>query len=324
MRQYIARRLALGVLTLLIMSLLIFGVLRILPGDVAEFVLAGPGGEAGGGLTMNQTGVEVIRKELGLDRPLHIQYLRWIWGVVRGDFGKSVFTGQPVMESLLYRLPLTAQLAVMSLGIGLLIGIPMGILSALKHNSWLDHLLRFWSVFFLAAPTFWLGLLFLTLTLRYFEWGPPMGYNFVWTNPKDNLLQLGWPALILASHFLAIVARMTRSTMLEVIREDYIRTARAKGLSEKVVIVRHALKNTLIPVVTITGNSLGHLLGGTVIMEQVFNIPGIGIFFLQALNFRDYTVMQGVVIMVAVSFVLINLVVDLLYGWFDPRISYRS
>ncbi|MDO8751725.1 MAG: ABC transporter permease [Dehalococcoidia bacterium] len=322
MRKYAARRLVLGLFTLLLMSLIIFGALRILPGDVAQFVLGGTGGGDSAGRTMTQIGVDVIRKELGLDRPLHIQYLNWIWDIVRGDLGKSLFTQQPVMEALLYRLPLTAQLALMSVVLGLLIGIPMGIFSALKHNSWLDHTLRFWSVFFLAAPTFWLGLMFLMGTIRFFEWGPPMGYNFIWSNPKDNLLQLGWPALIIASHFMAIVSRMTRSTMLEVLREDYIRTARSKGLSETVVIIRHALKNTLIPVLTITGNSLGGLLGGTVIMEQVFNVPGVGTYFLQALNLRDYTVIQGVVIMIATFFILINLTVDLIYGWLDPRISY--
>ncbi|MFH1141400.1 MAG: ABC transporter permease [Chloroflexota bacterium] len=317
MQQYAIRRLIIAVPTILVMSLFVFGILRILPGDVARLVL----GE-GEGVRITTTSLEVIRKELGLDRPLPIQYLKWVWNFVRGDMGRSLTTRRLVTQEILIRIPFTLQLGVMAISIGLLVGIPVGIVCAVKQNSWMDYVLRFWSIFFLSAPGFWLGLMFLLLVVRFFDWSPPVGYSRLWEDPKNNLLQLIWPAMIMGSQSLAFIARMTRSSMLEVIREDYIRTARAKGLAEQVVIMRHALKNALIPIVTVAGTSLGHTLGGTVIMEQIFNIPGMGRLFLTALLTRDYTVIQGVVMLTATGFVIINLLVDLLYGWLDPRISY--
>ena len=319
MRKYVVRRLFAMGPTLLLMSLFVFFLLRILPGDVTQLIL----GDSEGGIQRNQQrSVETLRRELGLDKPIHIQYLTWISDVLRGNLGKSLLTGKSVTGEMLHRLPITIQIGLMAQITAILIGVPMGIVSALKRGSWLDLLLRFWSIVFLAAPSFWVGLMILMGGVLAFNWSPPMGYNPIWENPKESMLQLMWPAMILASHQLAILARMTRSTMLEVLREDYIRTARAKGLREQVVVYRHALKNAMIPVITLAGISFANLLGGTVILEQVFSIPGMGRYLISAIQQRDYTVIQGVLVIFAVFFMLVNLTVDLLYGWLDPRISY--
>ncbi len=318
MRKYVARRLLAMVPTLAIMSVLLFVILRVLPGDVALLIL----GDQQGGYRIAQSSLEIVREELGLNKPLHLQYVGWLGDILRGYLGTSLLTGNSVAQEVQHRLPLTLQIALMAQALSLFLGVPIGILSAVRRNSLLDYLLRFWSIFFLAAPTFWLGLLVLLFGVRWFGWSPPLGYNLLWQNPMANLLQLMWPTVILASHGMAIIARMTRSTMLEVLREDYIRTARAKGLAEKIVIYRHALKNALIPVVTLAGISFGHLLGGTVILEIVFNIPGMGLYLVEAIRSRDYPIVQGVVILLAAFFMSINLVVDLVYAWLDPRISY--
>ena len=319
MHKYAARRLLALVPTLLIMSILLFLILRVLPGDITAVIL---GDVEEGSIRVSQSTLEVLREELGLNRPLHLQYVHWLWDISRGDLGTSLLTRKPVSEEILHRLPLTLQIAFMAKVLALLFGIPIGIMSAIKRNSWLDYLLRVWSIFFLAAPNFWLGLLVLMGGVIWFMWSPPLGYNLIWKDPTTNMLQLIWPILILALSGMAIIARMTRSTMLEVLREDYVRTARAKGLTERVVIYRHALKNAMIPVVTLAGLSFGHLLGGTVIMETVFSIPGMGLYMIEAIRNRDYPIVQGVAIMIAAFFMLVNLVVDLLYAWLDPRISY--
>ncbi len=319
MHKYAARRLLAMVPTLLIMSILLFLILRVLPGDITAVIL---GDVDEGSIRVSQSTIDQLREELGLNRPLHLQYVYWLGDMAKGDLGTSLLTRKPVSEEILHRLPLTLQIAFMAKALALLFGIPIGIISAVKRNSSVDYLLRFWSIFFLAAPNFWLGLLVLMGGVLWFTWSPPLGYNLIWQDPTTNMLQLIWPILILALSGMAIIARMTRSTMLEVLREDYVRTARAKGLTERVVIYRHALKNALIPVVTLAGLSFGHLLGGTVIMETVFSIPGMGLYMIEAIRSRDYPIVQGVAIMIAAFFMLVNLVVDLLYGWLDPRISY--
>ena len=319
MHKYAARRLLALVPTLLIMSILLFLILRVLPGDITAVIL---GDVEEGSIRISQSTLDQLREELGLNRPLHLQYVHWLWDISRGDLGTSLLTRKPVSVEILHRLPLTLQIAFMAKVLALLFGIPIGIVSAIKRNSLLDYLLRFMSIFFLAAPNFWLGLLVLMGGVLWFTWSPPLGYNLIWQDPTTNMLQLIWPILILALSGMAIIARMTRSTMLEVLREDYVRTARAKGLTERVVIYRHALKNAMIPVVTLAGLSFGHLLGGTVIMETVFSIPGMGLYMIEAIRNRDYPIVQGVAIMIAAFFMLVNLVVDLLYAWLDPRISY--
>ncbi|MDO8751786.1 MAG: ABC transporter permease [Dehalococcoidia bacterium] len=318
MSKYIARRLLLIIPTLIILTLLVFGLMRVLPGDVATRMLS----DEAGALSIKNVSADALRAKMGLDRPLYLQYLNWLWDLARGDLGESLLTGKRVGDEIIQRLPVTFQIALMAQILSLVIGIPVGIISAVKQNSWMDLLLRFWSILFLAAPSFWLATLFILVAALQFNWLPPMGYHSLLEDPKGNLLQLVWPSIILAHGGLATIARMTRSTMLEVMREDYIRTARAKGLKEQVVIIRHALKNALIPVVTLAGLSFAGLMGGTVILEQIFAIPGMGSFFISAIRFRDYPIVQGTVIVFAVIFMLVNLLIDLMYGWLDPRISY--
>ncbi|MSQ21846.1 MAG: ABC transporter permease [Dehalococcoidia bacterium] len=318
MRKYIARRLVLMVPTLFIFSLLVFGLLRVLPGDVAEKMLI----DDSGAQTASKASLERLREKLGLNRPLYVQYLSWVGDTVRGDFGVSLLTGRSVIQDLKQRLPLTVQLALMSLIFSTCVGVPIGIISAVKQNSLLDYGLRFFSIFFLAAPGFWVALMVILAGAFWFGWVPTLGYNLLWQQPMANLSQLGVPALILGLSAMASKARYTRSSMLEVLREDYIRTARSKGLREQVVIVRHAMKNAMIPVLTVIGLQFGAIMGGSVILESIFGIPGMGTYLITAIRRSDYTVVQSVVVVFALMFMSTNLVIDLLYGWLDPRISY--
>ena len=320
MAQYVARRLLVAVPALLGATLLAFIILRIIPGDVAEMILRGEQGE---GVALPYS-LEKLREELGLNRPLVSQYTGWLWDMVRGDMGESLLTGRSVGAELLHRLPITAQLALMATILGVGLGVPLGIFTAVRQDSWGDYLGRLWAIFLLGVPGFWLGLLVLLVGVRYFDWIPPVGYHALWDDPKSNLLQLIFPALILGSHQMALFARMTRSSMLEVLREDFIRTARAKGLRERVVVVRHALRNALIPVSTLVFLNLGTLFVGAVVMEAVFSIPGLGLLLLDSLRFRDYTMIQAIIFLAAIAFILVNLASDLVYGWIDPRISYRE
>ena len=317
MARYLAERLLIAIPTLIGAVTLAFLMLRVLPGDVVDLLLAEGSGDRPS-LSLSRS---LLEEELGRDRPLHVHYLYWVRDFLVGDMGNSLYTGKSVAKELLNRLPLTLQLALMAEALSLAIGIPVGILSAVHQDKGLDRVLRFWSIFFLAVPTFWLGLLVVLMGALVFDWIPPLGYHLLWKDPGANLAQLIWPALILASHESARVSRMTRSSMLEVLREDYIRTARAKGLKEHLVLTRHALKNALIPIVTFTSVYFGTLLGGVVVLERIFSIPGLGSLFLESILFRDYTVIQALVFLLAAGFILINLVVDILYGWLDPRIS---
>ena len=318
MRKYVAQRLLLFIPTLVILSLVVFGLMRVLPGDVAMRILSGEEGLS----SVSGLGLDQLREMMGLNRPLHIQYLTWLWDLARGDLGVSLITREPVGDGILQRLAVTVQLALMAKILSILIGVPLGIISAIRRNSWTDYISRFFAIIFLAVPNFWLAIMLVLAGALWFNWSAPLGYNLLWEHPRENLAQLMWPALILATGGMAIMARITRSSMLEVLGEDYIRTARAKGLGENVVILRHALKNAMIPVVTLAGLSFGNLLGGTVILEAVFGIPGMGSWFIESIRLQDYTVVQGVVVIFGVFFMGINLVVDLLYGWLDPRISY--
>ena len=312
------RRVLVAIPTLMGVTIVAFLLLRVLPGDVAEMILRGESGE---GAAMPWS-IEKLREELGLNRPLIVQYFTWIGEVVRGEFGVSLRNGRSVGGEILHRFPLTLQIAVMAELMGVVIGIPLGIVCAIRQDTLVDYTLRFWIIWVMAFPSFWLGLMVVLVTVRYFDWMPPIGYYMIWDDPRNNFLQLIWPALVLATNEWTRVARMTRSTMLEVLREDYIRTARAKGLGEQLILVRHALKNALIPIITFTSVYFGTMLGGTVVLEVVFNIPGIGTHFLEALRFRDYTTVQALVLAFAAAFIMITFVVDILYGWLDPRISY--
>jgi peptide/nickel transport system permease protein len=263
------------------------------------------------------------RARFGLDQPLWKQFATWMWGVVRFDFGTSMWTGASIGDEIKLRFALSLQLAIMATAIGVAIAIPLGVASALKQDSWVDYVARIVSIAGIATPSFWLGILMILVLLVVFRWLPPMVYTPFWVNPWQNMLQLIWPALAVGYRLSAVVTRMTRSAMLEVLREDYIRTARAKGLVETLILKRHAIKNAMLPVLTVTGIEFAFLMGGLVVTEQVFNLNGLGLLFVQAVAHRDYTLTQALVLLVASVFIIVNFFMDLMYGWLDPRIRYR-
>ena len=320
MATYIIRRL-LGLIPIMIgISIIVFLIMRMLPGDVAAMILMGGGEDSTAGASAEA--VAELREKLGLNVPLYQQYFSWIWGLLKLDAGVSLWTQKPVFQEIWQRFPLTFELAIMGLTLSLLIAIPVGILSALKQNSWVDYLFRSVSVAGLALPSFWLAtMLILGLTI-WFGWTSPLGYVSFSQNPWINIQQLFLPALVIGYHNAAIIARMTRSAMLEVLREDYVRTAWAKGLNLRSSLTVHALRNAMRPSLPLAGIELGHLLGGTVVMETIFTLPGIGRYLIDAIFHRDYPVVQAIILLMALLTVLLNLVVDILYGILDPRIRY--
>ena len=320
MGQYVFRRVLASIPTLVLFSLLIAGLIRLVPGDVVEARLAGGGGMDGGSL--NEETIQALREDLGLDRSFPEQYIDWVTHAIRGDLGVSMWTYQGVTTAIFQRARLSVQLALMAMGIALVIAIPLGVLSAIKQDSWLDYLARLFAVAGLSIPDFWIATMVLLALSLYIGWLPEFGYFPPWEEPWKNFQALIFPALIIGYRYSAISARMTRSAMLEVLRQDYVRTARAKGLTDRVVITRHALRNALIPVVTIMASQLSHLLGGLVVVETIFSLPGMGRLVLDSVISRDYPVVQGAVMMIAVVFVLANLLVDLSYAVIDPRIRY--
>jgi peptide/nickel transport system permease protein len=317
MPTYIVRRILLIIPTLLGAVTLIFLLMRLLPGDVALYILG-----SGESSDVNKQALQQIRQELGLDQPLIVQYGRWLWGAVRLDFGNSYWTRQPVMEELKRRYPITVNLALMSLLLGTLIAIPVGVLSAVRQDTLADYAARVFVIAGLSLPNFWLAILIILGLVYYFQWLPPLNYAPFWVDPWLNFKQLVFPALVTGYRLSAIGARMTRSSILEVLRDDYVRTARAKGLGELVVVLKHALRNALLPVITIIGLELLTLLGGLVVIETVFTIPGIGRYLVDAITHRDYPSIQALVFMIAVLVVTVNLLVDIIYGFLDPRIRY--
>ena len=319
MRTYIARRLLLFVPTLFGASLLIFVLMRLVPGDIAEILVYQTGSESS---AVQKRQIEQIRRELGLDRPVITQYVAWLAGAVRGDFGYSYSQRRPVNEILAERFPRSMELAAVTLILAALWSIPLGVVSAVRQNTWLDYLVRVLSISGLSLPIFFTGVLILYLLVRVFRWLPPLEYVSLTEAPAENLKQLIWPALAQAYYISAPIMRLTRSQMLEVVRQDFVRTARAKGLGERVVMYRHALSNSLLPVVTFVGWWGGRLLGGVVIMEIIFAVPGMGLALVQAVSYRDYPTVQAIIFVMALIFLTVNLVVDVLYGWLDPRIRY--
>jgi peptide/nickel transport system permease protein len=318
MRTYILKRVLLIVPTLLGAAMLVFLIMRVIPGDVALLIL---GGDDGGQIDQKQ--LAAVRAQLGLDQPLVMQFLTWLWGVARLDFGKSLWTGQPVIEELLIRLPLSLQLAFMATMVSVLISIPLGMLAAVRQDSWVDYVIRVVSIGGLALPGFWVGILCILFLVIFFGWGPPLEFTPPWVNPWANFQMMVWPVVTVGYRYAAVTTRMTRSTVLEVLREDYIRTAWAKGLRERVVVIRHALKNAMLPVITLVGTEFAFLIGGLVVTETVFTLNGVGRFMIDAVSHRDYPVVQALIFLIAFSFVVVNLLVDLTYAWFDPRIRYR-
>jgi len=319
MRTYVLRRLLLFVPTLLGASILIFVLMRLVPGDIAEILVYQTGSEASAVQTRQ---IQQIRRELGLDAPVVTQYLRWIGAAARGDFGYSYTQRRPVSDILKERFPRSMELAILTLLVATVWSVPLGVVSAVRQNTVLDYLARVLSLTGLSLPLFFTGALVLYALVRFFRWLPPLEFVALTENPSENLKQLIWPAVVQAYYISAPITRLTRSQMLEVIRQDYVRTARAKGLGERAVVYRHALRNSLLPVVTFIGWWGGRLLGGVVIMEVIFAVPGMGTALVQAVSYRDYPTVQAIILVMALVFLGINLLVDLLYGWLDPRIRY--
>ena len=317
MRQYILKRLLLMIPTLLGVAVLVFLMLRVAPGDIVELKYAGTGAFA------PKEVLDQERAQLGLDKPLWHQFLSWMWGIVRFDFGNSMWTGRPITYEIRIRLELSLELAIMATIVAILLSVPLGTIAALKQDTWIDYLVRIFSIAGLSIPSFWLGILIILGFLIFFKWLPPLTFTSFWVDPKANLMQLVWPALAVGYRYSAVATRMTRSAVLEVLREDYIRTARAKGLWEKVVLTRHALKNALLPVITVLGLEFAFLVGGLVVTEQVFNLNGIGKLFVESISQRDYTMVQSLVLLTSFVFIFVNFLVDLVNAWLDPRIRYQ-
>ena len=317
MAKHIVKRLLLMIPTLLGVAVLIFFLMRVVPGDIVELRFAGESAFA------QKENLDKERARLGLDRPLWEQFLTWMLGIVRLDFGTSMWTGAPILEEIKLRAALSFQLAVMATIIAVVLAIPLGVVAALKQDTWVDYAVRIFSIAGLATPSFWLGIVFILLLLIVFKWLPPMVYTPFWVNPWQNMLQLIWPALAVGYRYSAVATRMTRSAILEVLREDYIRTARAKGLWLKLILSRHALKNAMLPVLTVIALEFAFLMGGLVVTEQVFNLNGLGMLFVESVARRDYTLTQALVMLVAFVFIFVNFAVDLMYAWLDPRIRFR-
>ena len=323
MRKYIFKRLLLVIPTLFGAAVLVFIMLRLIPGDICEIRMAGDGG------MFDQTAIDTCRVEMGINKPMMTQFVNFIWGLMRFDFGTSMWTGQPVLSEVALRFELTLQVAIMATIIGVIIAIPLGIISAVRQNTWLDYMVRGFSIAGIATPAFWLGLMIiigLLVSTQHFlgkPWMPPITYIPIWEDPVYNLSMLIWPTVATGYRYSAVVTRMTRSALLEVLREDYVRTARAKGMWEKVIVRRHALKNAMLPVVTIIGLEFAFLMGGLVVTEQVFNLNGIGKLFIESVLNNDYTMTQSLVMLVVMIFVMVNFAVDIGYAWLDPRIRYN-
>jgi peptide/nickel transport system permease protein len=299
--------------------MLVFVLFWIVPGDAAMMILTGEEGEGGRVSTQE---LQNLRHQLGLDRPVYVQYADWLWDLLRGDLGTSIWYKVPVIDELKERFPVTLELAVMAILMAFVAAVPLGVLSAVKQDTGVDYVSRVFALVGVAMPNFWVGILMVYTLAYFFGWLPPLGYATLWDDPLTNLKQLVFPAMALAFGDMAFTARVTRSSMLEVLREDYMRTARAKGLAEWVVIGRHALKNALLPVITISGYQFGRLLGGVIIIESIFVVPGVGRFLVDAIIHRDFIVLQGVILLTAAAVLILNLVIDLLYGLLDPRIRY--
>lgn len=312
MGAYITRRVLYGILVLFLMVTFIFVVLRSVPGDVVMLQLADSGA--------SPEQVEALKKELGLDKSIPGQLVAWLGGAVQGDLGTSLWSNQTVTSMVADRLPITLQLTFMSVVLAIIIGIPVGVISAVKHNTITDQLLRITSVLGLSIPNFWLGLIILTAVSLMFNWIPPIGYQSFLENPVVNFQQMIFPAICLAVGLSASIIRMTRSAVLEILHSDFIRTVRAKGAHERIVIYKHALRNSLISVITLIGLQIGALLGGTVVLETIFSLPGLGSLIFETVSTRDYPVVQAAVLVFGAMFLIVNLFVDLVYGWVDPRI----
>jgi peptide/nickel transport system permease protein len=313
MHPYLVRRLLLVIPTLIGISVIVFALVRLLPGDAVAMLQQD---------YAYASDTDELRGRLGLDRPAPVQYFEWLGNIVHGNLGTSLRTNQPVTTEIFNRLPVTAELGVMAIAIGLVIAIPVGVISAIRQDTRTDYLARGTAIAMLAIPGFWLGTLVITMPSIWWQWAPPLRYTRLWDDPGRNLGQMILPAIILGIALSGTVMRLTRAQMLEVLRQDYVRTAVAKGLDELAVVTRHAIRNAFIPVLTLLGLEVAIIVGGAVVIENVFAIPGMGRYLLEGIQYRDYPVIQAVNLVFATVIVLANLVVDLLYGWFDPRVRY--
>ena len=315
MGRYVAGRLLLMIPTLLGVAILTFVLMRIVPGDVVTLRYSQSG-------AVPQEIIDRERELLGLDKPLQEQFVEWMGQIVRLDFGTSLWTDRPVTEEVATRLGITVELAILAALIATSLAVPLGVIAAVKQDTWVDYVIRVVSIGGLAFPSFWLGILMILALVVWFQWAPPLIFVPLWKDPVENLAQLIWPALAVGYRYSAVATRMTRSSVLEVLREDYVRTARAKGLRELPVVIRHALRNSLLPVVTVISLEFAFLFGGLVVTEQVFNVNGLGKLLVDAVAHRDYPLVQAIVLIFSFVFVFVNFIVDMLYGVLDPRIRY--
>jgi len=317
MLRYVLNRLLLMIPTLFGVAVLVFVLLRLMPGDIVELRLLAEGGQ------VDQATIAAERARLGLDKSMWGQFVDWMGGLLTGDLGVSMWTGRPVVDEISSRLELSMQVAIMATLLATVLAIPLGTVAALYKDTWIDQVIRVFAIAGLAVPSFWLGMIFILLLLLNFNWIPPLTYTPIYVDPWKNLSQLIWPALAVGYRYSAVATRMTRSTVLEVLQEDYIRTARAKGVWERLVVARHAMRNALLPVVTVIGLEFAFLIGGLVVTEQVFNLNGLGKLFVETVTRGDFTMVQALVMLIAALFIFINFIVDLLYAALDPRIRYR-
>jgi peptide/nickel transport system permease protein len=314
MRPYVLRRLALAIPTLVLVSIIVFSMMRLMPGDVVIRMVEGHA---------YAPTIEALRAEMGLDRPAHVQYLEWVGGILlRGDFGTSYWTRQPILEEFVSRFPVTLEVAVLTILVSVVIGVAVGIVSAVRQDTVSDYVGRVLAIMALSVPYFGLAVLVVVLPSIYFKWTPVWTYVPFTTDPLENLKIMLVPAVVFGITRAGPIMRITRSALLEVMRQDYIRTAWSKGLPERAIVVRHALKNALIPVVTLVGLQMPLYIGGSVIIEAIFRLPGVGLFFFEALSRLDYPVVQSVNLIVATLVVGLNLAIDLTYAFLDPRIRY--
>jgi peptide/nickel transport system permease protein len=318
-QRYLLSRAIYSIPTIIGITILIFIAMRVIPGDPLAMV----GSEGQGTRTLTEEELQAARRTLGLDRPYVVQYLDWMWDVVRLNMGTSFWRGEPIADIILRRGPITAQIAIMAMMLSWLIGVPVGLLCAIKRNTTADYAVRGLVTVFMAIPSFWIGLVVVLIGVLWFTWRPPITIIYFWDDPWKNLQITIGPALALGLGLAAVTARMTRSSVLEVLHDDFVRTARAKGLHEQVVVWRHVFRNALLPVITLSGLALGGLLGGSVAVERAFSVPGLGQALVLAIGERDWTMIQNLVLLYGLIFTLINLLVDLSYAALDPRIRYQ-
>jgi peptide/nickel transport system permease protein len=313
LRRYALKRLFVAVPSLVIASVIVFSLSRLVPGDVVTLMME-----------ENQYAQDLaeMRAKLGLDRPIHVQYLEWVGRALRGDLGQSLYSGRPITQELAYRVPVSLELGAVALVFAVLLGVPIGVLSAVRQDSLKDYVARSGAILGLSVPGFWLGTLVIVLPAIYLGWSPAIQYRPFAVDPWGHVLQFLIPGFLLGIASAASIMRLTRTQLLEVLRQDYVRTAWAKGLVERKVILKHSLKNAVIPVVTVLGIQIAQVLSGTVIFESIFGLPGMGRYLFDSITERDYPAIQGINLVVVTTVVMVNLVVDLVYAWLDPRIRY--